>query len=253
MNLGLEGRHCIVIGGSRGIGRSIALGLAAEGANVALCAREPSALRETEDEVRGKGVRAFSASCDAADPAALATFLESSREALGGVDVLIHNASALAVGPELAAWEASFRLDLMGAVHACSVVVPWMQAARSGSILFVTSIAGLEANPMPDFAYTSTKAALIALAKKMALLHAADGIRVNAVAPGSIEFPGGIWASVRERRPELYSTVRASIPWGRLGTPEEVADIAVYLVSPRAGWVTGECVSVDGGQHRGMR
>ncbi len=253
MDLQLSNRNCVVIGGSRGIGRSIALGLAAEGANVAICARNEDGLRVAEGEIAATGVRTYAHSCDAGDPAALTGFLDAAREALGSVDVLVHNASALAVGPELSDWEASLRVDLMGAVHAAEHVMPWMEEGGGGSILFVSSISGLETDPSPDFGYTAAKAALIAHAKKLAVMQAPRGIRVNAIAPGSIDFPGGIWAMVGEQQPELYEAVRASIPWGRLGTPEEVADVAVFLVSPRAAWVAGECVSVDGAQHRGMR
>ncbi|MDX1396451.1 MAG: SDR family NAD(P)-dependent oxidoreductase [Gemmatimonadota bacterium] len=253
MDLGLEGSNCIVIGGSRGIGRSIALGLAAEGANVAICARGEDGLRDAETEIRSAGVETYSHACDAGDPEALTAFLDAARGALGGVEILVHNASALAIGPDLSDWEASLRVDLMGAVHACEHVIPWMAEAGGGSILFVSSISGLEADPSADYGYTGAKAALIAHAKKLAVMEAPRGIRVNAIAPGSIEFPGGVWSQVKEGRPDIYESVRASIPWGRLGTPEEVADVAVFLVSPRAAWVAGECVSVDGGQHRGMR
>jgi len=253
MDLQLEGRNCVVIGGSRGIGRAIALGLAAEGANVAICARSEEPLRETEAALREQGVRTYADACDAGDPQALAAFLDNAREALGSVDVLVHNASALAVGPDLVAWKASLEVDLMAAVHACERVVPWMAEAGGGSILFVSSISGLEADPLPGYGYTAAKAALIAHAKKLAVMLAPQKIRVNAIAPGSTLFPGGIWAMVREQQPEMYESVRASIPGGRLATPEEIADVAVFLVSPRAGWVAGECVSVDGAQHRGMR
>jgi 3-oxoacyl-[acyl-carrier protein] reductase len=253
MDLGLRDKRCIVTGGSRGIGRAIALGLADEGANVAICARTESALRATESELRAKGGGVYTAACDIGDPEALGAFLGAARRELGGVDVLVHNASALAVGPDLGAWDASLRVDLMAAVHACEQVVPWMQAAGGGSILLVSSISGLEAGPTPDYAYTSIKAALIAYAKKLALLQAPHGIRVNALAPGSIEFPGGTWEETRREQPNLYNAVLASIPFGRLGRPEEVADAAVYLVSPRASWVTGACLVVDGSQHRGMR
>lgn len=253
MNLELDGRNCVVIGGSRGIGRAIALGLAAEGANVAICARSEGPLRAAEAELRDEGVQAFAHPCDAADPQALSAFLDAAREALGSVDVLVHNASALAVGPDLSDWEASLEVDLMAAVRATEQVIPWMAEADGGSILFVSSVSGLEADPSPDFGYTAAKAALIAHAKKLAVMHAPRRIRVNAIAPGSIDFPGGIWSKVREHEPEVYESIRASIPWGRMGTPEEVADVAVFLVSPRAGWVAGECVSVDGAQHRGMR
>lgn len=253
MNLELKGQGCIVIGGSRGIGRSIALGLAAEGANVAICARTEGALRDAETALLGKGVRAYAHACDVAEPAALAKFLDSARRELGGVQVLVHSASALAVGPTLADWQASLQVDLMAAVRACEQVIPWMIEAGGGNILFISSVSGLEIDPSPDYGYTAAKAALIAHAKKLAVMLAPQGIRVNAIAPGSTEFPGGIWANVKDEQPQLYEGVRASIPWGRLGTPEEVADVAVFLVSRRAKWVVGECVSVDGGQHRGIR
>jgi len=253
LDLGLSGRSCVVIGGSRGIGRSIALGLAAEGANVAICARNEKPLRAAESEISERGVQAYAHSCDVADPAALTSFLDDARSALGSVDVLVHNASALAVGPDLSDWEASLQVDLMAGVRAAEHVIPWMEEAGGGSILFVASTSGLEADPGRSFGYTAAKAALIAHAKKLAVMHGARGIRANAIAPGSIDFPGGIWAKVKEHQPDFYESVRAGIPWGRFGTPEEVADVAVFLVSARAAWVAGECLSVDGAQHRGMR
>ena len=130
-----------------------------------------------------------------------------------------------------------------------------MPTAERGLLRPLLPVAGVlrGRSAEPDYGYTAAKAALIAHAKKLAIMHAPDRVRVNAIAPGSIVFSGGVWATLQERQPALYESVRASIPWGRLGTPEEVADVAVFLVSPRAGWIVGECVSVDGGQHRGMR
>lgn len=253
LDLGLAGRNCIVLGGSRGIGRAIALTLAQEGAHVAICARGAEALDEAAGAIRASGVRAYAAPCDIGDPNALAAFLDAARDDLGGVDVLVHNASALATGPDAAAWQASLQVDLMAAVHACNHVVPWMQASGGGSILLVSSISGFDVSPMQDYAYTTTKAALIAYAKKLAILQAPHGIRVNALAPGSIEFPGGVWAAVKEHQRPLYDHVLSTIPSGRMGTAEEVADAAVYLVSSRARWVTGATLIVDGGQHKSVR
>ena len=253
MDLQLTGKNCVVLGASSGIGRSIALGFAAEGANVTICARGQDALERTKKELLEYGVNVQAASCDVSDKQALEAFLEEANKRLGGIDVLVHNASALAVGPTLDDWEASIKVDLMAGVHACEKVIPWMCEKGGGNILLVSSISGIECDPSPDYAYTSAKAALIAYAKKLAVMHAPAGIRVNAIAPGSIEFPGGIWAQVKEHQPEMYEGVRASVPSGRLGRPEEVADVAVFLASPRAGWVTGECVSIDGAQHRGIR
>ena len=253
MDLKLKDQNCVVIGGSRGIGRAIAFGLASEGANVAICARNEASLNEAESELEQTGVKVFSQSCDVSQPPELEAFLTAVRNSLGGIDVLVHNASAIAVGPTLGDWEASLNVDLMAAVRASEQVIPWMEESGGGSILFVSSISGIEADPMPDFGYTAAKAALIAHAKKLAVMVAHKGIRVNAIAPGSTEFPGGIWDQIRQTAPPVYESVRTSIPWGRLATPEEIADVAVFLVSPRAAWVAGECVSVDGAQHRGIR
>lgn len=253
MDLQLKGSNCIILGGSRGIGRAIGLSLADEGCNVAFCARNKASLKETHSEILAKGVQSYASVCDLVDNQSLNDFLEASRKSLGNIDILIHNASAMALGPSSSDWESSIRVDLMAAVWACEKIIPWMVEAGRGNILLVSSTSGLEADPMPNYGYTAAKAGLIAYAKKLGTLLAPQGIRANAIAPGSTFFPGGIWASRLENQPEIYERVRTSIPWGRLGTPEEIASVAVFLVSPRASWITGQTVSVDGGQHRGMR
>lgn len=253
MDLLLTGKRCVVLGASRGIGRAIATGLAAEGALLAICGRDAGSLVSAADELRAQGAQVHAATCDVADPDALAAFLDDARAALGGLDVLVHNASALAVAPDLEAWDSSVKVDLMAAVRACGQVIPWMEASGGGSILLVSSISGLEVSPSPDFAYSTVKAALIAYAKKLAIAHGAKGVRVNSIAPGSIDFPDGTWDRVKQHQPGLYQRVCSAIPAGRMGTPGEVADVAVFLCSPRAGWITGECVAVDGGQHKAMR
>jgi len=253
MDLKLKGKNVVITGGSKGIGKRIAFAFANEGANVAICARGEEALEQTKGELLEKNVKVYTEICDISNYTALNSFLENAKDSIGSVDILVHNASALAVGPGLEDWKASLDVDLMAAVHACNKVIPWMTDGNGGSIILISSTSGLECDPMPDFGYTAAKAALISYAKKLAVLHAPQGIRANAIAPGSIEFPGGVWDNIKTHQPELYEMAKGGIPSGRLGTPEEVADVAVFLASSRANWITGECVSVDGAQHRGMR
>jgi len=248
MDLGLAGRCAVVTGASKGIGRAIALGLAAEGANVAICARGRPALDETERALRDVGVQAYAESCDVGDQAALSAFLDAARRALGRVHVLVNNVSALALGSDEGAWEASLRVDLMASVRATDRVVPWMVESGGGVVIHIASGSGLEAGSPP--AYAAAKAALISHSKTLAVALAPKKIRVNAIAPGSIEFPGGIWHQVRTHQPAAYQQVLATIPWGRMGTAEEVANAVVFLASARASWITGVCLGVDGGQRK---
>jgi 3-oxoacyl-[acyl-carrier protein] reductase len=249
MDLGLRGKAAIVTGASRGIGRSIAHRLAEEGVGVAICARSEPALREVEAELRGRSVPVYAAACDVGDPKALDGFLDAARAKLGGVDILVNNPSGIAFADDEGAWQSSLSVDLMAAVRASWKVALWMSAAGGGAIVHISSIAGLAALGFPP-AYGAAKAALISHAKSLAVALAPQRVRVNTVAPGSIEFPGGLWAHAKEGNPDFYKAVLQTIPSGRMGTPEEVADVVTFLVSQRASWVTGACVVVDGGQHK---
>lgn len=248
MDLGLRGKCAVVTGASKGIGRAIALGLAQEGANVAICARGEAALREAEGELRELGVTVFAAACDVGDADALSEFLDGARNALGKIDILVNNASALAFGDDEDGWQASFNVDVMAAVRACRQVVPWMAEDGGGSIVHISSGSGLEAGSPP--AYAAAKAALISHSKTLAIALAPQKIRVNVIAPGSIEFAGGVWDNVKQANPEQYAAVVATIPWGRMGTAEEIANATVFLASERASWITGVCLGVDGGQRK---
>lgn len=248
MDLALTGKNVVVTGGSRGIGRAIAQAFAAEGANLALCARQEGPLQAAAEEIRAQGVAVWAAPCDVSDTPALHRFLEGAREALGSIDVLVNNASALAFNDDDEGWQASLNVDLLAPVNASKKVIPWMKEAGGGCLLFISSISGLEAGSPPG--YAAAKAALISYSKTMAIELAPHGIRVNTVAPGSIEFEGGLWAHAKEGNPPLYNMILGSIPSGRLGTPEEVANLVVFLASARASWITGECVLVDGGQRK---
>ena len=250
MDLGLKGKGVIVTGGSRGIGRAIAHEFADEGANVAICARTPEALEATAAELEAKGVTVHSASCDVADADSLASFLDGAHAALGRVDVLINNPSGFGVTDDEAGWEASLNIDVMASVRASRQVTPWLEAQGGGSIIHISSISGMDVSlPMP--AYCAAKAALISHSKCMAQNLAPAGIRVNCVAPGSIEFPGGFWEQIKNDNRPFYDSVLATCPFGRLGKPEEVASAVVFLASDKAGWVSGITLTVDGVQHKG--
>jgi 3-oxoacyl-[acyl-carrier protein] reductase len=249
MDLQLAGAGVVITGASRGIGRATALAFAREGAQLAVCARGDADLADAARAIAGCGAKVHAQTCDVADAGALDAFLEDARAALGRIDVLVNNASALAVGADPGSWDSAFRVDLMPAVRASERVAVWMRDARRGSIIHVSSTAALE-GPGPA-AYSALKAALVSHAKNLAFQLAPAGVRVNCVAPGAIEFPGGIWDRARRDLPERYAAMRADNPSGRLGTPEEVADVIMFLGSHAARWVTGALIAVDGGQRRG--
>jgi 3-oxoacyl-[acyl-carrier protein] reductase len=250
MDLGLRGKSAVVTGGSRGIGRAIALRLADEGAGVAICARSEPALRDAEAELRARSVPLYATVCDVADPEALDGFLNAARASLGRIDILVNNPSGFVFADDERAWESTLNVDLMAAVRASWKVAPLMRDDGGGVIIHISSIAGLEAGGFPA-SYAASKAALVSHAKSLAVGLAGHKIRVNTVAPGSIEFAGGLWEQIRDHNPDLYGTVLKTIPWGRMGTAEEVANVVAFLVSERASWVTGACIVVDGAQHKG--
>ncbi len=249
MDLGLQDKVVVITGGSRGIGRAAALGFAAEGAHVAICARGRVALEATAAELRASGVKVHAQLADVAKRAELDGFLEAARAALGRVDVLVNNASGFGTSDDEKGWSLSFDVDVMASVRASWKVAPWMTEQGGGVILHISSTSALEAGSPPS--YAAAKAALISHSKTLAIALAPSRIRVNTIAPGSIEFPGGMWEQIRHANRPFYDSIKASIPWGRLGTAEEVANAIVFAASPRASWITGVVISIDGGQHKG--
>ncbi|WP_242108067.1 SDR family NAD(P)-dependent oxidoreductase [Luteimonas aquatica] len=244
----LRGHRVVVAGGSRGIGRAIALAFAAAGASVSVCARGAAALADTRDAIAARGVAAHAQSCDLADAEAIAAYIGDAARALGGIDVLVNNASGYGFRDGRDEdWSANFQVDLMAAVRASRAAIAHLQASAHPCILHTSSISAFHPN-VRTAAYAALKAALVQYTRSQALALAPQRIRVNAIAPGSIEFPDGLWDRLKREQPDLYAATLSKIPFGRFGTPEEVANAAVFLASPWAGWITGQTLIVDGGQ-----
>lgn len=246
MQLELTGKNAIVAGGSRGIGRAIALTFAQAGANVSICARGESALRETEAELKKFGHKVHAVPCDLGNAEAVESYIAAAAQALGGIDVLVNNASGFGSSDDEAGWEASINVDLLGAVRATRAAYPYLEKSR-GSIIHISSTSGLHQSARNP-PYGAVKAALMHLTLTHAAKFGAKHIRVNCIAPGSIEFPGGTWDRRKTTDPKLYNAVLNRCRFGRLGTPQEVANVALFLSSDAASWVTGQTIAVDGAQ-----
>lgn len=247
MHIDFHGRRVVVAGGSKGIGRSIALGFAAAGASVSICARGQKALDATVAEIGALGAKAHAASCDLADGEAIQAYIAEAASALGGLDILVNNASGFGLADTEAGWAAGLTVDIMATVRASHAAIPHFEKQGTGAILNISSISGYGASAR-SAPYAAVKAALINYTMSQAVMLAPKRVRVNAIAPGSVEFPGGTWEERRTSNPALYNTILKSIPWGRLGAPEEIANVAVFLCSPFASWITGQTIIVDGGQ-----
>jgi 3-oxoacyl-[acyl-carrier protein] reductase len=240
------GKRVLVAGGSKGIGRAIALGFARQGAAVSICARGAEALETTRAEIAALGVGAHALPTNLAEAQAVTRWVMQAAAALGGVDVLVNNASGFGARDTEEDWAKGLQVDVMATVRASRAAAPLLQAV-GGCIVNVSSISGYRPS-LRSPAYAAVKALLINYTQSQAAAFAQQGVRVNAVAPGSIEFPGGSWEQRRTTDPALYNRILDSIPFGRLGTPEEVADVVLFLAGPAARWVTGQTIVVDGGQ-----
>lgn len=255
MDLGLKGKVAMVSGASRGIGRAIALGLAAEGCALSLCARGKEALDEVAQEVQKAGAVMVALAGDVTSENDVQRWVEATQQRFSRVDILINNVGGSRPGGNLTAsredWQNGFALNFFSALDLCRLVVPLMGGQKSGCVINIASVYGREwGGPMT---YNAAKAAMISLSKEMARELAPQGIRVNSVAPGSILFPGGSWDRRQKENPEgIAAFVKAELPFGRFGTPEEVADVVVFLASDRARWMSGACVNVDGCQSRSL-
>ncbi|WP_395645702.1 SDR family NAD(P)-dependent oxidoreductase [Terricaulis sp.] len=248
MDLALKGKKAIVLGGTRGIGRAIAETLAREGADVGVCARNAAQVEEAVGALKALGVKATGAPVDISDGAALKAWIAAAGAALGGLDILVSNAGAMAIGADPASWEQNFKLDVLGAVNAFDAALPLLEAgaAKNGDAAFViiSSVSAAVADNASS--YGPVKASLIHMAKGLARQHAGKRIRVNVVSPGMVYFEGGVWHTVEKNMPDYFKTAMARNPTGRAATPQEIANAAVFLASPVSSYTTGVNLLVDG-------
>ena len=253
----MAGKVAMVTGACRGLGRYIALKLAEEGCDLAICARSAATLAGTGDEIRALGRRALARPLDVTAVGAAEEMLEATLQELGQIDILVNNVGGNRRGQvhetSDADWEEIMNLNFNSHLRFSRAVVRPMLERQEGVILFISSIFGREAGGKGLAIYNTTKTALISLAKIMALELAGQGIRVNSIAPGSIRFPGGSWDKRCLEDPEgMAEFIRQNLPLGRFGSAEELADVVTFLASPRASLMTGACVNVDGGQSHSL-
>jgi 3-oxoacyl-[acyl-carrier protein] reductase len=255
MDLGLSGKVAMITGASRGLGRAMALALAAEGASLSICARGGEALESAAGELKRAGAQVLTQPADVNDPAAAEAWTAATARHFGGIDVLVNNAGGAKVGTlkELDddGWRQAFDLNFFSAVRLSRLCAAEMVKRGGGSIINISSLYGREAGG--PISYNSSKAAMISFTKALARELAPKGVRVNSVAPGSILYPGGTWEGIFKANPGFEKDfISHEFPAGRLGRPEEVAYAVVMLASPRASWITGACVVVDGAQGRSI-
>lgn len=248
MDLGLQGLRAVILGGSRGIGWYTADLLASEGAQVALCARGADGVAAAVNSlpVVGHGEH-FGEAHDLMEPEAPARFLRSACEHLGGLDLLIHNASGFDQRGDEDGWQRSFQIDMMAGVRAVEAGIEALRASRAPSITFIGSMAS-KFYFRRRSSYGPAKAAMRAYANELAQSFGRDGVRANVISPGAVHFPGGSWDRVKEEQPELYRSVEKAIPLGRLGTAEEIARIVAFVASPAGSWINSTHIAADGGQ-----
>jgi 3-oxoacyl-[acyl-carrier protein] reductase len=245
MDLGLKEKRVLVTGATRGIGKAIAETFAAEGAHVGICARSAGGVAEAVHALEASGIKAVGDALDVADHAALAAWVSRMAAALGGIDIVVANVSALASGDTPEAWAQQFAVDVMATKTLVDAALPFLERSDAGAIVAISSISAMRVDA-PD-AYSAMKAALHPYVKGLSRALAPQGIRANLVSPGTIYFDDGYWGQVKREDPDYFTRMIDANPLGRMGHPEEIGRVTAFVASPAASFMTGANVVVDGG------
>ena len=252
MDLGLKGLNAIITGGTKGIGRAIANTLVAEGANLAFCARNADEVDQAQQALLPHGGAVYGSVVDVGNGDALKAWVAQAGQSLGGIDIVVANVSALAISNDEAGWQKGFEVDMMGTVRLVDAAMPMLEKSHHAAIVTISSVSGREI----DFAagpYGAFKAAIIHYTQGLAFHLAGKKIRANSVSPGNTYFAGGVWDQIEQGNPALFAQALALNPTGRMGTPQEMANAAVFLASPAASFITGTNLVVDGALTRGVQ
>ncbi|SFS09563.1 SDR family NAD(P)-dependent oxidoreductase [Sphingomonas jatrophae] len=245
MDLGLKGLKVILTGGSRGIGRRALELFAEEGCDVAFFSRNADQVAETKAALEKFGGKVVGSTFDLNDADNYQAWLTDAAEQLGGCDIFVPGASASG-SQATGDWDTCFKFDMLGTVRGCEALEPYLEKSAHGSVIVMSSTAGVETFLVPQ-AFNAVKGALLVYAGQLSQAWGPKGIRVNAVSPGPVSFPGGNWEAIKAGAPELYDAQQPLFALGRIGQVDDVAKTIVFLASPASGYTTGTNVVIDGG------